>query len=327
MLKSWAVTRGPSLVPGEKRLAVHVEDHPLDYGDFEGTIPKGQYGGGTVIVWDRGTLGARGRSRSKGYAKGHLDFDAGGREAQGPLAPGPHGAASRGEKRENWLLIKGDDEAARAEDDPDILEEAPDSVKTGRAIEEVADEAPGWSSKTGRSKPTKPSRAEGRAGEGARGRLPRLRPARARDAAAAAAARGDDWLHEIKFDGYRLQAQLAGGKVKLLTRSGLDWTDRFGDGDPPSALAALPAQDRDPRRRAGRRERQRRLRLLGAAGRPVGRPQRPLPSTTPSTCSISTAHDLRALPLVARKDALAALLDAAPPSRCASASISTRTAR
>jgi len=148
VLKSWAVTKGPSLIPGEKRLAVHVEDHPLEYGDFEGTIPKGEYGGGTVIVWDRGTWTPIGDAH-KGYAKGHLDFDLRGEKLGGHW----HLVRMHGkplEKRENWLLIKGDDEFARPKGSDDILEERPESVKTGRDVSEVAGEAPGWSSKTGR---------------------------------------------------------------------------------------------------------------------------------------------------------------------------------
>ncbi len=148
MLKSWAVTRGPSLVAGEKRLAVHVEDHPLEYGGFEGTIPKGEYGGGTVIVWDRGTWTPIGDAH-KGYAKGHLDFELDGEKLRGRWhLVRMHGKPR--EKRENWLLIKGDDEFARPEDAPDILEERPESVKTGREIADVAGEEPGWSSKTGK---------------------------------------------------------------------------------------------------------------------------------------------------------------------------------
>ncbi|MGO4834085.1 DNA polymerase ligase N-terminal domain-containing protein, partial [Rhizobiaceae sp. 2RAB30] len=135
VLKSWAVAKGPSLVPGEKRLAVHVEDHPLDYGTFEGTIPKGEYGGGTVIVWDRGSWTPIGDG-AKGYAKGHLDFELHGEKLGGRwhlvrIAHKPR------EKRENWLLIKGDDEAARSERDPDILEERPESIATGREIKDV----------------------------------------------------------------------------------------------------------------------------------------------------------------------------------------------
>ena len=120
VLKSWAITRGPSLVPGEKRLAVHVEDHPLEYGDFEGTIPKGEYGGGTVIVWDRGTW-TPANDPAKGYAKGHLEFELHGEKLRGRW----HLVKMRekpGGKGENWLLIKDDDEFARSEGAPDILE-------------------------------------------------------------------------------------------------------------------------------------------------------------------------------------------------------------
>ena len=150
VLKSWAVTRGPSLVAGEKRLAVAVEDHPLDYGSFEGTIPKGEYGGGAVLVWDRGAWTPIGDAH-KGLAKGHLDFELHGQKLKGRwhlvrMRRNPR------EKHDNWLLIKGDDEYARPEGAPDILEEQPESAATGRAIDEVALEAPGWSSKTGRIK-------------------------------------------------------------------------------------------------------------------------------------------------------------------------------
>src|SRR5919107_4610947 len=111
VLKSWAVTRGPSLVPGEKRLAVHTEDHPIDYIDFEGVIPAGQYGGGTLIVWDQGRWRPDGDPR-KAYAKGHLDFTLEGERLKGRwhlvrMRPRPR------EKKEQWLLIKGDDEYAR----------------------------------------------------------------------------------------------------------------------------------------------------------------------------------------------------------------------
>ncbi|MFN7104328.1 MAG: DNA polymerase ligase N-terminal domain-containing protein, partial [Pseudorhizobium sp.] len=135
VLKSWAVTRGPSLVPGEKRLAVHVEDHPLDYGDFEGTIPEGNYGAGAVLLWDRGTWEPVG-DMHKGYAKGHLELELKGEKLQGRWHL-VRMANRRGEKRENWLLIKSEDEFARAEADADILEEMPQSVKSGQLIEEI----------------------------------------------------------------------------------------------------------------------------------------------------------------------------------------------
>jgi len=136
VMKSWAVTRGPSLVPGEKRLAVEVEDHPLDYNKFEGTIPKGEYGGGTVMVWDRGAWAADGDPHY-GLAKGHLAFHLNGEKLHG----GWHLVRMRrrpGEKRNNWLLIKQHDDAARTEADKDILEEKPLSVKTGRTLDEIA---------------------------------------------------------------------------------------------------------------------------------------------------------------------------------------------
>ncbi len=142
-LKSWAVAKGPSLVKGEKRLAVEVEDHPLQYGDFEGTIPDGQYGGGTVLLWDRGTWEPEGDPH-EAYEKGRLTFRLDGEKLKGTwhlvrMAKRPR------ERQPSWLLIKADDAQARTEDDPDILEEAPLSVKTGRSLEEIA---PGRSAKS-----------------------------------------------------------------------------------------------------------------------------------------------------------------------------------
>jgi bifunctional non-homologous end joining protein LigD len=239
VLKSWAVTKGPSLVPGEKRLAVHVEDHPLDYGDFEGTIPKGDYGGGTVIVWDRGRWHPVGDPH-KGYAKGHLDFDLEGEKLQGRwhlvrMAQKP------GEKKENWLLIKADDDAARSGDEPAILDERPESVKTGRAIDDVAGEAPGWSSKTGKLDPPKPKPAAVPVEGDRKAALPDfVAPALA--TLVAQTPDGKRWLHEVKFDGYRLQARISAGKVTLSTRSGLDWTRRFGK-EIQSAFEALPVAE------------------------------------------------------------------------------------
>lgn len=250
VLKSWAVAKGPSLIPGDKRLAVHVEDHPLDYGTFEGTIPQGEYGGGTVIVWDRGTWMPIGDAH-RGYAKGHLDFELRGEKLGGRwhlvrMARKPR------EKRENWLLIKGEDEAARSQEDPDILEERPESVATGRKIEEVEGEEPGWSSKTGRikrrggaktarqtSQPVKTGPASSKVKGAKKSPLPAfVEPILATLVPSAPA--GERWVHEIKFDGYRLQARLDRGQVQLITRSGLDWTKKFGK-QVISALQQLPA--------------------------------------------------------------------------------------
>ena len=247
-LKSWAVTRGPSLIAGEKRLAVHVEDHPLEYGDFEGTIPKGEYGGGTVIVWDRGTWTPIGDAH-KGYAKGHLDFELHGEKLNGRWHLVRMHTKPR-EKKENWLLIKGDDDYARPASAADILEERPESAKTGRVIADVEGESPGWSSKTGKIEPAK--KAAGNA-KSAPARAA-LNPAKVKGASKAplpafvepmlaslvtTPPTGERWLHEIKFDGYRLQVRIERGDVKLLTRSGLDWTAKFGEGLAAS-LRALP---------------------------------------------------------------------------------------
>ncbi len=136
VMKSWAVTRGPSLVPGEKRLAVQVEDHPIEYNKFEGTIPKGEYGGGTVMVWDRGRWQPEGDPH-RGLAKGHLSFHLDGVKLHG----GWHLVRMRrrpSEKRDNWLLIKQHDKDARTAGDTDILVQKPRSVKTGRTLEEIA---------------------------------------------------------------------------------------------------------------------------------------------------------------------------------------------
>ncbi|RWP22930.1 MAG: DNA ligase D [Mesorhizobium sp.] len=252
VLKSWAVTKGPSLIPGEKRLAVHVEDHPLEYGNFEGTIPKGEYGGGTVLLWDRGTWTPIGDPH-RGYAKGHLDFELHGEKLGGRWHLVRMAGKPR-EKRENWLLIKGDDDAARTERDPDILDERPESVATGRKIDDVAGEEPGWSSKTGRIRRRRGGSTRPAPAEEAPATVSVPEPSKIKGAKKAAlpdfveptlatlvssAPSGERWLHEIKFDGYRLQARIEAGRVKLLTRSGLDWTKKFGKAV-VSALADIP---------------------------------------------------------------------------------------
>jgi bifunctional non-homologous end joining protein LigD len=237
VLWSWAVTRGPSLDPQQKRLAVHVEDHPFDYRDFEGNIPKGQYGGGAVIVWDEGRWLPQ-DDPAAAMKKGHISFELEGRKLKGlwhlvrlkPLG---------GEKRDNWLLMKADDEAARP--DEDILETEPHSVKSGLSIEQVGagEKAPargGRKAKAGRgARPAAPPKGAHRA----------ARPAPLPDfvapclaTLAAGAPEGEEWLHEVKFDGYRIQARIERGKVRLFTRTGLDWSARFG-ADIPKALRAL----------------------------------------------------------------------------------------
>ena len=152
VMKSWAVTRGPSLVPGEKRLAVQIEDHPIDYNKFEGTIPRGEYGGGTVMVWDRGHWTPEG-DPEKDLRKGHLSFRLKGKRLKG----GWHLVRMRrrpGEKRDNWLLIKQTDAAARTAKQRDILVERPLSLKTGRTMEEIAQHKRKLNSKIKRKRTT-----------------------------------------------------------------------------------------------------------------------------------------------------------------------------
>jgi bifunctional non-homologous end joining protein LigD len=233
VLKSWAVTRGPSLVPGEKRLAVHTEDHPLDYGGFEGTIPDGNYGAGAVLLWDRGSWEPV-YDPHKGYEKGHMEFELKGEKLEGRWHL-VRMANREGEKRENWLLIKGEDEFARAEGDPDILEEKPLSVKTGRAIEELEGRKTKKSRKAVKAEPASPPERASAPPPLDAGKIKGVKKARLPDfiepqlaTLVKTAPSGKRWLHEIKLDGYRLQARIDNGKVKLLTRTGLDWTERFG---------------------------------------------------------------------------------------------------
>jgi bifunctional non-homologous end joining protein LigD len=274
VMKSWAVTRGPSLVPGEKRLAVRVEDHPVAYNTFEGIIPEGQYGGGTVMIWDRGTWEPDG-DPARGLEKGHLDFTLDGEKLHGAW----HLVRMRGrpgETRENWLLIKARDAAARGERDPDILEDEPDSVVSGRSIDEIAankrrrvwqSNRAGRKQKTVAPAPRAALRTVAKTGRAAPKRAPRRGAAKAAVNKApnrrrkaddveggaplpafvppslatlrAQAPSGATWLHEVKFDGYRIQARLDHGAVRLLTRKGLDWTEKFPN--VAGAVAALSA--------------------------------------------------------------------------------------
>ena len=255
VMKSWAVTRGPSLVPGDKRLAVEVEDHPIEYNKFEGTIPKGEYGGGTVMIWDRGSWQPDGDPHF-GLNKGHLAFTLEGEKLHG----GWHLVRMHrrpGEKRNNWLLIKQHDDAERSARDKDILEEKPLSAASGRSMDEIAEGVPKKASKKKSAAKTS-SRTKAamaailrRTKEAmsatsglvfntkATSALPQfVEPALA--TLSDKAPDSSNWIHEIKFDGYRLQARLDGGKVKLLTRRGLDWTEKFPT--IATAVGRLPAQ-------------------------------------------------------------------------------------
>ena len=243
VLKSWAVTRGPSLDSADKRLAVQVEDHPLEYGDFEGTIPKGEYGGGTVMLWDTGTWEPLGDPH-KMLRDGRLHFRLHGAKLKGEW----HLVRMRGsprEKRANWLLIKSHDSAERSGDADRLLKKRARSVKTGRNLDEIAADKAGkqWSSKKRANGAGKPAaKALGKATARATGKVGPMRPFVPLQLATRVKQppNGEGWVHEIKFDGYRAEARLDRGKVRILTRSGLDWTARFPG--IARAVAALPAK-------------------------------------------------------------------------------------
>jgi bifunctional non-homologous end joining protein LigD len=236
VLKSWAVTKGPSYVPGDKRLAVQVEDHPMEYGGFEGTIPKGQYGGGTVMLWDEGTWEPVG-DPDQGLAKGNLKFILHGKKLHGKWVLVRMGGRAANEAKPNWLLIKEHDEYEQTADDEPITEKEPNSVLTQRDIEAIArDEDHVWQSnrpenssgnktsaaKPARSAPFAPSDLPAK-----KEALPAFIPPQLASEAPAPPI-GEHWVHELKLDGYRVQAHIdKTGKVRLYTRSGLDWTHRM----------------------------------------------------------------------------------------------------
>jgi bifunctional non-homologous end joining protein LigD len=220
---SWAVPKGPSLDPSVKRLAVEVEPHPLEYGSFEGTIPKGEYGGGTVMVWDRGTWTPEGDAR-KDYARGRLGFTLKGDKLQGAWHLVRTRRGDKGEK--NWLLFKSRDEHARDGENA-VVEELPNSVLSGRDLEAIAEGRPARkSAKRASVRQSEPATAEKLVKRGKPGKLERA-PEPELATLVDAAPDGDAWLHELKFDGYRVLVRIENGDVTLLTRRGNDWTARM----------------------------------------------------------------------------------------------------
>ena len=242
VLKSWAVAKGPSYVVADKRLAVQVEDHPMEYGGFEGIIPKGQYGGGTVMIWDQGTWEPQPAypDVDKGLRDGSLKFILHGEKLKGKWALiRMHGKSGGSPDKPNWLLIKEHDDFERPPTDPPITESEPNSAVTGRSIEEIArSEDHVWNSKDTRSgsqawyrqdSKSEPTPEVDLSKELAK--LPKesqptfLSPQLAQEAESPPSS--DGWLHELKLDGYRIQARKSGAKVQLFTRKGLDWTHRM----------------------------------------------------------------------------------------------------
>ena len=250
VFKSWAVTKGPSMDPGDKRLAVEVEDHPLDYGDFEGTIPKGQYGGGTVQLWDRGFWTPEGsKSPEEGLKSGEFKFTLAGERLAGSWVLVRLKGDRFGGKRANWLLIKHRDQAARPGDAQALLE-LDRSVASGRSMAQIeagkgkspkpfmlaADSVKAdavWQSNredktqsvlkpAAAVKPSRPKAAKGKP----LGSLPAfIEPQLCKLVDRPPPLAG--WAHEVKFDGYRTQLRVENAKAQIRTRSGLDWTDQF----------------------------------------------------------------------------------------------------
>ncbi len=226
-LVSWAVPKGPSLDPKDKRLAVHVEDHPLSYGSFEGSIPKGQYGGGEVIVWDHGIWKPHG-DPSQAYRDGKLKFTLVGEKLAGDWTLVRTRLKGSGD-RQQWLLIKERDQAARDAQDYDVLSERPESVISGATLDErsgrrsAAAEIPQPAVKKPPSRKTQ--RQPATASRGAAAVPGTLKPQLATLVSQPPAG---DWLYEIKFDGYRLMIRFDGrGKLSLITRNGHDWSHRL----------------------------------------------------------------------------------------------------
>ena len=319
VFKSWAVTRGPSNDPADKRLAVEVEDHPLDYGDFEGTIPARQYGGGTVQLWDRGYWTPEGpKSPEQSLLSGDLKFVLDGERLHGSWVLVRMKRDRNGGKRTNWLLIKHRDASARSDGGAELLAEDR-SVASGRAMSEIAagkGRAPKpfmmasakgaradavWTSKEEEARrPEKaPVKPPGRAVK----RIPDfVEPQLARLVESPPVEAG--WGHEVKLDGYRLQLRVAGGKATLKTRTALDWTDRF------SSIADEAAELPDC--------------LIDGEGVVLDKRQVPNFSALQAALSAGRSEelvffafdllfekgsDLRALPLSARKERLERLLE------------------
>ena len=261
VLLSWAVTKGPSLDPADKRLAVHVEDHPLEYGGFEGTIPAGEYGGGTVMLWDRGSWEPVGDPKA-GMAAGKLKFKLFGARLKGGWVLVRMRGRGEDKGRDNWLLIKERDDYARPGRGDALLQSATKSVASGKTMDQIA------KSKSSKALGSDHAEESGRAvARKAERKIPAVRAAKASDPEAApdiesiagAAKRplpefvppelcaladappaGDEWIHEIKIDGYRAYCRRDGAEVRFLTRREQDWTRRFGS--LADAIKQIPAK-------------------------------------------------------------------------------------
>jgi bifunctional non-homologous end joining protein LigD len=245
VLLSWAVPKGPSFDPREKRLAMRVEDHPVEYGSFEGVIPEGEYGAGTVVLWDRGTWTPV-VEPGPALRKGELKFELRGEKLAGRWAL----VRMKGDDPKAWLLVKDKDEHARSAVELDVVSARPESVLSGRGLAEVAAERDRlWHSRKvgagGEIDPGGPAEGDGGArlrlaelAGAVRGPLPRTQPLALATVVETPPA-GDEWLHEIKHDGYRIVARVEEGDVRLVSRNGKDWTKEFPQ--VARAVGRLPA--------------------------------------------------------------------------------------
>ena len=234
VLASWAIPKGPSLDPKERRLAVHVEDHPLEYGKFEGTIPKGHYGAGSVELWDRGTWIPSGNPRA-GLQQGKLKFHLNGKRLSGGWSLVRMGGGSQERGKDNWLLIKERDESAA---DNGRVVERKKRVATTRSIRgSRTKNLPVDGRKTHRRGSRQVVRVEPSFDKAEKAALPSfVRPQLA--TLVDTVPQGEEWLHEIKFDGYRVLCRIKNRHVSFLTRAGNDWTRQFSFLIEP--VAALP---------------------------------------------------------------------------------------
>jgi bifunctional non-homologous end joining protein LigD len=262
VLKSWAVAKGPSYNPHDRRLAVEVEDHPLEYGGFEGIIPQGQYGGGTVMIWDQGTWWPQLGSENVDAClrSGHLKFEMNGSKMKGKwaLIRMKQPAGSSPDAHPNWLLIKEHDKFEHDPTDPPITEQRPNSSITGRSLKQIASAHDHvWDSSNHRpnrhtasepplSHPPTPAAKKPRSRHISAKLLDTLPQESQADfitpqlaIETATVPTTGDWLHELKLDGYRIQARKSARNVQLLTRTGIDWTHRMPT--IAAAIAHLPA--------------------------------------------------------------------------------------
>jgi bifunctional non-homologous end joining protein LigD len=238
VLLSWAVPKGPSLDPADKRLAMQTEDHPIEYGGFEGVIPKGEYGGGTVLLWDRGTWEPIGDPRA-GLPKGKLEFLLHGEKLRGSWTLVRIRGRDARDGGKPWLLMKHRDAEVRPAAEYDITEDRPESVASGRAMDEIArDHDRVWhSNRSAAEQEPAPAPKRGRRSPRRPRDLPSVPGARRApmptgvDAQLATLVkeppRGDEWLHELKLDGYRILARVEKGHARLWSRNAKDWTARF----------------------------------------------------------------------------------------------------